>query len=87
MAAVGNFGEYHAVVIGNNNYEDLSDLKSASADARAVAQFFLTSMFGIVYQWLIDPGQEREIENLHNNLKITMHFLLLPQNTETRGES
>jgi AcrR family transcriptional regulator len=60
---------------------------SSKVDARAVAQFFLTSMFGIVYQWLIDPGQEREIENLHNNLKITMHFLLLPQNTETRGES
>jgi AcrR family transcriptional regulator len=49
---------------------------SEKVDARAVAQFFLTSMFGIVYQWLIDPGQEREIEILHDNLKKTMGFLL-----------
>jgi AcrR family transcriptional regulator len=49
---------------------------SSSVDARGVAQYFLTSMFGIVYQWLIDPGQEREIESLHQKLKITMRFLL-----------
>ena len=49
---------------------------SEKVDARAVARFFLTSMFGIVYQWLIDPGQEREIEILHNNLKKTMCYLL-----------
>ena len=49
---------------------------SSSVDARTMAQYFLTSMFGIVYQWLIDPGQEREIEKLHENLKATMRFLL-----------
>jgi len=60
---------------------------SSKIDARSVAQYFLTSMFGIVYQWLIDPGQEREIENLHNNLKATMHFLLLQDDAETIVES
>ena len=49
---------------------------SSKVDAGAIAQYFLTSMFGIVYQWLIDPGQEREIENLHENLKKTMRMLL-----------
>ena len=49
---------------------------SSKVDAGAVAQYFLTSMFGIVYQWLIVPGQEREIENLHENLKKTMRMLL-----------
>lgn len=49
---------------------------SEDVEAGDVAQYFLTSMFGIVYRWLIDPGQEREIENLHENLKKTMRFLL-----------
>ncbi len=52
---------------------------STNVDARAVAQYFLTSMFGIVYQWLIDPGQELDIERLHDNLKITMR-IVLPEN-------
>ncbi|MDH5356428.1 MAG: TetR/AcrR family transcriptional regulator [Gammaproteobacteria bacterium] len=45
-------------------------------DAEAVARHFLTSMFGIVYQWLIDPQQEREIRKLHDQLKQTMRLLL-----------
>lgn len=60
---------------------------SADVEARAVAQYFLTSMFGIVYQWLIDPGQEREIENLHDNLKISMRYLLPKSSAESAGES
>jgi hypothetical protein len=49
-----------------------------------VAQYFLTSVVGIVYQWLVDPGQENEIESLHENLKRTMRHLLL--NTEAESE-
>lgn len=54
---------------------------SSMVDAGAMAQYFLTSMFGIVYLWLIDPGQEREIETLHENLKITMRMLLPDRDT------
>lgn len=46
-------------------------------DADAVARHFLTSMFGIVYQWLIDPDKDQEIRKLHEQLKQTM-LLLLP---------
>ncbi len=45
-------------------------------DARAVAGHFLTAMFGIVYQWLIDSTREREIRQLHDQLKKTMRLLL-----------
>ena len=49
---------------------------SKEIDAEAVARYFLTSMFGIVYQWLINPQLEREISLLHEQLKQTMHLLL-----------
>ena len=49
---------------------------SPDIDAEAVARQFLTSMFGIVYQWLIDPQQDGEIRKMHDQLKQTMHLLL-----------
>lgn len=45
-------------------------------DAEAVARQFLTSMIGIVYLWLIDPRQDREIRKMHQQLKQTMRLLL-----------
>ena len=33
-----DFGQYHALVIGNNEHEFLPDLKTAKADAQAVAE-------------------------------------------------
>lgn len=45
-------------------------------DAEFVARYFLTSMFGIIYQWLINPNLEREIGLLHEQLKLTMRNLL-----------
>jgi len=45
-------------------------------DAEAVARYFLTSMFGIIYQWLINPQLEREITLLHEQLKKTMRLIL-----------
>jgi uncharacterized caspase-like protein len=56
-AAVENFGNYHAIVIGNNNYEELADLKSAANDARAVAQL-LKSDYGFKVRLLIDATRE-----------------------------
>ena len=60
---------------------------SSKVDAGAIAQYFLTSMFGIVYQWLIDPGQEHEIENLHENLKKTMRMLLPGRDADSEVNS
>ena len=51
-------------------------------DAEAVARHFLTSMFGIVYQWLIDPGKDREIRNMHDQLKQSLRLLLPPENKQ-----
>jgi AcrR family transcriptional regulator len=45
-------------------------------DAEAVARHFLTVMFGIVYQWLIDPMKDSQIKLLHEQLKLTMRVLL-----------
>jgi len=56
-AAVQNFGDYHAIVIGNNNYDELADLKSASDDAKAVAQL-LKSQYGFKVRLLIDARRE-----------------------------
>ena len=51
-------------------------LLSSEIDAEAAARYFLTSMFGIVYQWLINPRLEQEIGLLHEQLKMTMRLIL-----------
>ena len=48
-----HFGRYKALVIGNNNYRDLPDLKTAVNDARAVAKL-LTDDYGFDTKLLID---------------------------------
>ncbi len=52
-AAVTEFGNFHALVIGNNNYRHLSDLKMAASDAEAVAAM-LTEVYGFNVETLID---------------------------------
>lgn len=49
---------------------------SAKIDAESVSRYFLTSMFGIIYQWLLNPVLEREISLLHQQLKSTMRVML-----------
>lgn len=58
---------------------------SNDIETEAVARHFLTTMFGIVYQWLIDPYQDREIRKLHEQLKQTM-YLLLPAVSASTGQ-
>ena len=48
-----DFGTFHALVIGNNNYDHLNDLKMASADAAAVAAL-LERRYGFAVETLID---------------------------------
>ena len=50
---------------------------STDIDAEAVARQFLSTVTGIIYQWLIDPSQDDLIKALHDNLKQTMRLLLL----------
>lgn len=54
------------------------NLLSDETDAEATARYFLTSMFGIVYQWLINPRIEQEISLLHEQLKSSMRMMLQP---------
>ncbi len=48
-----DFGNYHALVIGNNNYKYLTNLKSAKNDAKAVAHL-LKHDYGFNVDMLID---------------------------------
>lgn len=48
-----DFGDYYAIVIGNNNYRDLRDLGAAIGDARAVAEL-LEERYGFEVDTLID---------------------------------
>ena len=52
-AGLPDFGEYHALVIGNDNYENLTDLEKAVGDAEAVAAL-LSERYGFSVETLID---------------------------------
>ncbi len=48
-----DFGAYHALVIGNNDYRDLTDLETAKGDAEAVADL-LAERYGFEVEVLTD---------------------------------
>ncbi len=48
-----DFGSYHAIVIGNNRYSDLSELKTAETDARTI-DTLLRDQYGFTTQLLIN---------------------------------
>lgn len=52
-----NFGRYHALVIGNNAYTDLSPLKTAVPDANAVADLLRTT-YGFAVTLLTNATRE-----------------------------
>jgi hypothetical protein len=58
-----NFGRYHALVIGNNAYTDLSPLKTAINDATAVAELLRTA-YGFTVTLLTDATREEMIAAL-----------------------
>ncbi len=57
------FGDYHAVVIGINDYENLPDLKTALIDARAVAQT-LKEYYGYKIHMLENPTRNDILDKL-----------------------
>lgn len=63
--AIGNFdfGDYHALVIGNNDYPHLADLKTAVGDARAVADA-LGNIYRFKVKLLTDATRRDIIEAL-----------------------
>jgi hypothetical protein len=51
-----NFGTYHALVIGIDNYKNLPKLKTATHDARSIA-LMLQKNYGFKVNLLIDPAR------------------------------
>jgi len=58
-----NFGRYHALVIGNNAYTDMSPLKTAVNDATAVAEL-LQTMYGFTVTLLTNTTRDEIITAL-----------------------
>ena len=58
-----NFGAYHAIVIGNNDYADMPKLKTAVADAQAVAQT-LRQDYGYTVTLLLNATRSDIIDSL-----------------------
>ena len=85
--SIGHDSEMSQVIVGIHERR-FSDVKqwidlaiennqlSAKIDADSAARYFLTSMFGIIYQWLLNPRLEQEISLLHKQLKETMRVML-----------
>ena len=61
-----NFGNYYAIVIGNNNYENLEQLDTARIDATTVAKV-LENKYGFeVLEVLTDATEKDIISNLYS---------------------
>jgi ankyrin repeat protein len=65
-----HFGRYHALVIGNNAYTDLSPLKTAANDATAVAEL-LQTMYGFTVTLLTNTTRDEIITAL-DQLRATL---------------
>lgn len=64
------FGNYHALVIGNNNYRQLKKLRTAAHDAREVARI-LESNYGFKVTLLLDADRYQMLSAL-NTLRETL---------------
>ncbi len=62
IAAI-DFGRYHALVIGNNDYRNLSKLGTAVNDAKAVGSL-LEQAYGFEVTYLINAGRKQIIDAL-----------------------
>ena len=64
-----DFGSYHALVIGNNEYRDFPTLKTAVNDAKAVASL-LDSAYGFKVQLMLDATREDIVSALDQYRRI-----------------
>ena len=67
-----NFGDYHALVIGINDYKNLTPLKTAVADAEAIADV-LSEKYGFQVTKLINPSRGDILDAL-DDLRATLKF-------------
>jgi hypothetical protein len=73
-----NFGSYHALVIGINRYHNVPRLRTAVADAEAIAEV-LKSKYGFTVTSLINPTREQifnMLDGLRAKLKSTDNLLI-----------
>lgn len=63
LASVGKlgFGDYHALVIGNNSYQSVSQLKTAVNDAKSVAEL-LRKEYGFKVKLLLDATRNQMLD-------------------------
>lgn len=62
-AAASSFGRYHALVIGNQDYKYLQDLKTPLSDAREIARI-LKEKYGFKVTLLLDKNREETVRAL-----------------------
>lgn len=67
-----NFGTYHALVIGIDDYTSLPKLKTAVKDAKAVAAALETD-YGFKVRMLLDPGRDDIIDAFDDYLEKLTH--------------
>ncbi|MBT7955074.1 MAG: hypothetical protein HN731_07775 [Rhodospirillaceae bacterium] len=67
-----NFGDYHALVIGFDNYKNLTPLKTAVADAKVVADV-LKSEYGFKVTLLTNPNHETLLDSI-DEFRATLKF-------------
>ncbi|XCN71905.1 MAG: SUMF1/EgtB/PvdO family nonheme iron enzyme [Candidatus Electrothrix aestuarii] len=70
VQAASPYGRFHALVIGNQNYEYLKSLKTPRADAEAVAEV-LKKQYGFEVDLVLD-GNRKEIMRAFSKLRKTM---------------
>lgn len=58
------FGNFHALVIGNNDYQHLSKLKSAATDAQATAAL-LAERYGFKVKLLLNATRDQTLAELN----------------------
>lgn len=58
-----DFGNYRALLIGNDDYQDIPDLKTAANDAHAVGRL-LKEAYGFETTYLINAGRKEIIDEL-----------------------
>ncbi|MBU2511621.1 caspase family protein [bacterium] len=63
-----SFGEYYALVIGNNNYKYIPKLKTAINDAKSIADL-LKNKYGFNVQLVTDAGRSDVLAALNNYRK------------------
>ena len=67
-----NFGDYHALVIGIQQYKTLQRLTTANDDAKAMARV-LTESYGFKVTLLLDPNRSQIVDAL-DRLRSTLTF-------------